>query len=171
MKKILLILGVLIAGTLIWQPAKAVCPVCTIALGAGVGLCRWLGIDDVISGIWIGGLAVSIILWILNFIAKKQISFPYSRFIISLLLYLIIIAPLYFLDIIGHPLNRIWGMDKLLFGIIIGSIVFLLSFWFHNFLKNKNQGKSFFPYQKVVLPVLSLIIISLIFNFLIKCPK
>jgi len=32
----------------------AVCPVCTVAAGAGVGLSRWLGIDDIIIGLWVG---------------------------------------------------------------------------------------------------------------------
>ncbi len=31
------------------------CPVCSISIGVGVGLCRYLGIDDLISGVWIGG--------------------------------------------------------------------------------------------------------------------
>ena len=26
--------------------ALAICPVCTVAVGAGIGLSRWLGIDD-----------------------------------------------------------------------------------------------------------------------------
>lgn len=39
----------------------AICPVCTVAVGTDVGLCRWLGIDDVLSGIWIGGLIISMI--------------------------------------------------------------------------------------------------------------
>ena len=30
---------------------KAVCPVCTVAIASGVGLCRYLGIDDLISGL------------------------------------------------------------------------------------------------------------------------
>jgi len=29
----------------------AQCPVCTVAIGVGVGLCRYLGIDDLITGI------------------------------------------------------------------------------------------------------------------------
>jgi hypothetical protein len=37
-----------------------VCPVCTIAVAGGVGLCRYLGIDDLISGAWIGALLFSL---------------------------------------------------------------------------------------------------------------
>lgn len=31
--------------------AKAVCPVCIVAVASGVGLCRFLGIDDAITGL------------------------------------------------------------------------------------------------------------------------
>lgn len=34
--------------------AQAVCPVCTVAVGTGVGLSRWLGVDDTITGLWLG---------------------------------------------------------------------------------------------------------------------
>jgi len=66
----------------------------------------------------------------------------------------------------GHPENKFFGIDKLLFGIISGSFVFLISVLFHNFLVKKNQGKSFFPFQKVVIPILFLSFLSLIFYFI-----
>lgn len=34
------------------KKALAVCPICTVAVGAGVGLSRCLGIDDSITGLW-----------------------------------------------------------------------------------------------------------------------
>jgi hypothetical protein len=71
-------------------------------------------------------------------------------------------VPLFTYEILGHPLNKIFGIDKLLFGTIIGTIFFILSVWLHDFLKSKNGGKSYFMYQKVVIPVLTLIILSLI---------
>jgi hypothetical protein len=67
---------------------------------------------------------------------------------------------------IGHPLNTIWGMDKLVLGIILGSIFFLLAVYLNNFLKKKNNGKVYFPFQKVVIPVITLAILSVIFYFL-----
>ncbi|MCX6758247.1 MAG: hypothetical protein NTX14_00895, partial [Candidatus Nealsonbacteria bacterium] len=50
------------------RPALAVCPICTVAVGAGLGLSRWFGIDDSISGLWIGGLIVSFILWTIDWL-------------------------------------------------------------------------------------------------------
>lgn len=33
------------------QLTKATCPVCTVAIASGLGLCRYIGIDDVVSGL------------------------------------------------------------------------------------------------------------------------
>jgi hypothetical protein len=156
---------ILIISLLPASSAKAVCPVCTVAVGAGLGFSRWLGIDDLISGVWIGGLIVSLIIWSLNWLNKKQIKFRLNWLAISVIFYGATIIPLYFSGIIGHPLNKFYGIDRALFGTIFGSLVILLSFCLHNFLKKKNQGKVFFPFQKVALPILFLVVTSLIFYF------
>ena len=62
-------------------PVKAFCPVCTVAVGAGLGLARWLRIDDTISGLWIGGLTISMIMWTLSWLAKKNINFKGKKII------------------------------------------------------------------------------------------
>jgi len=149
--------------------AKAVCPVCVVAIGSGVGLCRWLGIDDTISGLWIGGLVVSIILWTLDWMNKKNFRFKFRNILVWVLYYVLIIWPLFSFNIMGHPLNKVWGMDKLLVGIIAGSIIFLFSVFLNGYLKKKNGGKVYFYYQKVIIPVVLLLIFSFIFYFVIKC--
>ena len=143
--------------------AQAVCPICTIAVGAGVGLCRYLGIDDTISGTWIGGLIISLIAWTIDWLNKKNIRFLFRKILVAIFYYAIIIIPLYGWKIMGHPQNKLFGIDKLLVGIIAGSIAFILSILFNDFLKKKNQGKVYFPFQKVIIPLLFLIITSLIF--------
>jgi len=45
-----LILGFAFFSTV---PAWAQCPVCTVAIGGSVLLSRYLGIDDLIIGIWV----------------------------------------------------------------------------------------------------------------------
>jgi len=166
MLKKLLLFGFLILGLLLSSVSEAVCPVCTVAVGAGVGLCRYLGISDLISGAWIGGLSMSLVIWTIDWLNKRKIKFLFRKPLILIFWYAISIFPLYGLGIMGHPENKFWGIDKLLFGIISGSIVFLVSFLFHNFLLKKNQGKVFFPFQKVLIPVLFLLILSLIFYFI-----
>lgn len=155
-------LGIIFAGT-----AKAICPLCVVAIGAGLGLSRWLGVDDVVSSIWIGALLVALILWTLVEMDKKKWRFPLDTVIISLAYYLLTFVPLYYAGIVGHPLNKIFGIDKIVFGTAVGTVFFLLSHWLHLYLKKKNNGKSFFPYQKVVLPVTILLLTSLAFYLLL----
>jgi len=145
------------------------CPICTIAVGGGVGLCRYLGIDDLISGAWIGGLLMSLTIWTIIWLNKKRIRFLFRKILVLVFWYGITIYPLYWWGIVGHPENKFWGIDKLIFGIISGSIVFLISVLFHGFLLQKNQGKSFFPFQKVIIPILFLLVLSLIFYYNYIC--
>jgi len=146
---------------------RAFCPVCTVAVGVGVGLSRYLGIDDLISGTWIGGLVMSLVLWAINWLDKRKIRFLFRKILVLIFFYSAVVFPLLWFGIIGDPYNKFLGIDKLLFGIIVGGFAFLMSFIFHNFLKNKNQGKSFFSFQKIVFPVIFLLITSFIL-FLIR---
>ena len=146
--------------------AQAVCPVCVVAVSACVGLSQYLGIDDTISGLWIGGLLVSMISWTIDWLKRKNIKFYFRKILVIGLFYVFTIGPLYKSEMIGHPANKLWGMDKLLLGIILGSIFFLLAVFLNSYLKKKNGGKVFFPFQKVVVPVVMLGILSGIFYFL-----
>jgi len=142
------------------------CPICTIAVGAGVGLCRYLGINDLISGTWIGGLLMSLTIWTINWLNTKKIKFLFRKILVFIFWYGILIYPLFWLEIIGHPENKFLGIDKLIFGIMSGSVVFLISILFHKFLVKKNREKSYFPFQKVIIPISFLFILSLIFYFI-----
>jgi len=163
MKKILSIsaLALLISSPI----AHAVCPVCTVAVGAGLGLAEWLGIDDSISGLWIGALIVSMSLWTINWLNKKEIRFKGRKILIFAAYYAIVVLPLWFKGKIGHPLNTLCGIDKLLFGIILGSVVFSAAAILHLYLFKKNGGKSYFKGQKIALPVSFLIIASIILYY------
>jgi hypothetical protein len=140
-----------------------VCPVCTIAVAGGVGLCRYLGIDDLISGAWIGALLFSLFLWTIEWLNKRKIKFLFRKPLVFIFWYGLTIFPLMKIGIIGHPQNKFLGIDKLVFGIFSGTVVFLFSILFENYLRKKNQGKAYFKFQKVLIPVLFLIILSLIF--------
>jgi hypothetical protein len=166
--KYLIAFLVVIASFLMASSAQAVCPICTVAVGAGVGLSRWIGIDDTITGLWIGGLTVSMIMWTIDWLDRKNIHFKERKAIVAIVYYLLIVAPLYWMDIIGHPFNKIWGIDKLFLGIVFGSIVFWSGANWYFYLKVKNNGHAYFPFQKVVMPVSPLIILSFIFYFLTK---
>ena len=163
MKQKYFLLSIIIAaGIIVAKTASAVCPVCIVAVGAGLGFSRWLGVDDIILSLWIGALLVSVSWWTIIWLNKKGWEFKLQKAVIPAAYYLLTLVPLYYVGIVGHPQNRIFGIDKIIFGSALGTLIFLASIWSHNFLKTKNNGKSFFQYQKVVLPVSILLIISLI---------
>jgi hypothetical protein len=163
MKKILITIG--IAFLALPKLTFAVCPVCTVAVGAGLGLAEYFGIDDSISGLWIGALIVSMSLWTINWLDGKNIRFKGRKILIFLAYYAIIILPLYWKGKIGHPLNRLCGIDKLLFGIILGSILFSAGVLFHNYIRKRNGNISYFKGQKIVFGVAPLVIASIILYF------
>ena len=170
-KKVPIYLLFIFAVSFFFVPkALAVCPRCTIAVGVGVGLSRWLGIDDAITGLWVGGLIVSMITWTKSWLEKKNICFKGRMFVNILGYYVLIIIPLYYSGIIGNPLNTLCacGLDKLLFGIIAGSLAFWFGASWYFYLKEKNNGHAYFSFQKVVMPVSPLIILSIIYYFLTK---
>ena len=168
-KKTTIFFGFLAASLLLATPALAVCPVCTIAVGVGIGFSRWLGVDDLITGTWIGALIVSMIFWTLSWLEKKTIKFPLMVPAITIAFYALTLLPLYWGKIIGHPYNQFCGIDKIVFGSAVGSVAFLAAVFLNNYLKKKNNGKVYFPYQKVVIPVSFLIITSLIIYIISKC--
>lgn len=155
--------------SLLPSPAGAVCPICTVAVGAGLGVSRALGVDDTVTSVWIGGLILSSSFWIIDLIKKKKPEFPILnfQFAIIFLMYLIVIFPLYWSKIIGLPFNQIMGVDKILFGTLVGSIVFLVGMWIDK-MQRKKYGKQFFQYQKVVFPLTSLIITSAVLYLVTK---
>lgn len=169
--KILLIITILLIGYFVPYIVWAQCPVCTVAIGAGVGLCRYLGIDDLVTGLWIGAflLALSVITdnWLANkFKFYKQSSYSFVRKGVWLIIYYTItFIPLKLLGITGNIHNKIWFFDKLLFSSIIGMILLSLGIWLDKLIKQHNNGKVLFYYQKVVIPILLLTIASIIINF------
>lgn len=164
----LFLIIVLFFSLAITIPAKAICPVCIVAVGAGVGFSRWLGVDDTISGIWIGGITSAVILWTINLLNKKNIHSNAWDLITTLGYFILVVLPLAWTEVVGHPYNKIWGVDKLMLGIMMGSIIFAAGAALYDYLKKKNNNKAHFPFEKVVLPVGPLIILTIIFYFITK---
>lgn len=149
-------------------PAKAVCPVCTVAVAGGLGLSRWLGIDDTITGLWAGALVASATFWTINWLNKKNIKFYGRKILVAVFWYGLTFVPLHYMDIIGHPYNKLWNVDKFILGVTIGSLVFAIANKIYDYIKAKNNGKAHFPYEKVAIPVASLAILSAVFYFITR---
>ncbi|MEK7550937.1 MAG: hypothetical protein AAB535_04115 [Patescibacteria group bacterium] len=148
------------------REALAVCPICTVAVGAGLGFSRYLGIDDSVSGIWVGGLILSSSFWLIDYLKKKSPKFSIFnfQFLIILLMYIFVFLPLWKTSVIGHPFNTVLGIDKLIFGTILGTAAFLLGMFADKKVRQV-KSKQLFAYQKVVFPVIALIVTSLVVYF------
>ena len=160
----------ILSFTLFTPVAKAVCPICTVAVAGGLGLSRYFGIDDSITGIWAGGLMISVTMWTLDWLSRKNFKWvkKVEKRLLTVLVFLFWVlttyVPLFELGIIGHPFNTILGIDKLVFGSILGFFMFLLGVWADKKVREV-KGKQLFNFQKVVFPVVSLTVLSLVIYF------
>ena len=122
MKKLSLTLLCALTGIVLFSSvASAVCPVCTIAIGAGLEGARMLGVKDVLTGIWAGGLTVSLIGWTANYMRKKNITNP-IWYVLNAVVYVALLASVYFslhraqllsggITACGALTNFCWGLS------------------------------------------------------------
>jgi hypothetical protein len=166
---IFLFLLVAIRYLLFTHEVLAICPVCTVAVGAGLEISRLLGVDDSITSVWIGGLILSIAFWFIDWLGKRYPKTQTSgyKLLTIVIIYILVLVPLIWSKSIGLPYNKIFGVDKIIFGTFIGSLVFLFAWWSDQKVR-KLKGKQTFNYQKVIFPVVSLAIASLILYFITK---
>lgn len=166
MKKYLIAL----ASIAVFIPSSiyAFCPVCTVAVAAGLGFSRYLKIDDLITGMWIGAFMVSLVFWLFNWMKSKKVKERYIYGLAALATYFITVLPLYYTGIIGHPLNTLFGIDRLLDGVVAGTILFILALYNYNVLKRRNNNHAYFPFQKIAMPIGYLAIVSFLVYGLIQ---
>jgi len=138
------------------------CPICTVTVIAGLGISRLLGIDDALTSIWIGAFILSFSFITIDWIEKKWPKLKIKRFTypVIVLMYLLVLVPLKSAGSIGIPGNTFWGIDKIILGTFLGSVVFLIGAWADK-KERKVRGKQLFPFQKVVFPVVCLILASI----------
>ncbi len=143
--------------------AMAVCPVCTVAVGAGLEGMRLLGVDDVITGIWAGALTLSLFLWTVSWLKKRGVKNVFLQIILPFIVYYGLLAAVYALPSVTFGVNTLWGMDKFLLGIIVGTIAFYGGARWYVQIKRKNGGHAQFAFQKVVVPLSFLVIATVVF--------
>ncbi|MDR0741576.1 MAG: hypothetical protein LBF28_02275 [Rickettsiales bacterium] len=143
--------------------ANAVCPVCTVAVGVGLEGARLLGVDDVITGVWAGGLTLSVFFWTAGWLKNKGVKNIWLQIIVPFVLYYGLLGCVYFLPGVQFGANALWGADKFLIGIITGTLAFYLGARWYAKIKRDNGGHAKFAFQKVVVPVSFLLIATAVF--------
>ncbi len=165
MKKILsALIGVLVAES----AALAVCPVCTVAVGAGLEGARLMGVDDVITGIWAGGLTLSLFFWTVGWLKKHNVDNFWWQIVVPFVGYYALLGMVYMLPDVTFGANTLWGVDKFLLGVIIGTVSFYVGARWYIKIKRKNGGRASFAFQKVVVPLSLLALMSVLFWLITK---
>jgi hypothetical protein len=142
------------------------CAVCTVAIVGGLTISRKLGVSDASVGIWIGAMLFALSQWTNEFLTKKNIKNKYIHYLMYVLWFCSII-PLYLgkTPSIEFGFNTILWVDSFLLSVFVGVGILAGSVLLYRYMKNKN-GKPHFPFEKVVLPICSLTLISILFNYI-----
>lgn len=146
------------------QVAYAQCPLCIVTVGGGMLLAQKLGVDDLLVSIWISALNVAISFWLATKFKNKLLQNGYlltAVLLASTLIYFQISGQL------GHLGNRLFGFDKIVLGQFLGIIAMMIGNYSYSAIKRK-LGHTFFPYAKVVLPLISVLIFTFIFKLTFK---
>ncbi|MDR0727147.1 MAG: hypothetical protein LBF37_03735 [Rickettsiales bacterium] len=146
---------------------QAVCPVCTVAVGAGLEGARLLGVDDVITGIWAGGLTLSLFFWTAGWLKKKGVNNIWWQIIVPFVGYYALLGCVYLMPSVQFGVNTLWGIDKFLMGIIVGTFAFYFGARWYIKIKRNNGGHAQFAFQKVVMPLSFMLIATAIFASII----
>lgn len=138
--------------------AHAHCPLCTAAVGAAAASAKYYGLDTSIIGLLIGAFGASTGLWIGLKVKKEyfKLQLPaivLASFLLTVipLLYIsndLIYFPLLFFGPSGFVFNKVYWVDKMLFGSLIGGFASLFAYLTHVYIK-KRSGKVLFPFQGV----------------------
>jgi len=132
-----------------FKPVYASCPVCVITVGGGLLIAKKLGIDDLLVSIWLSGLNS----------AMAFLIFKKHPYLWSLIFYGLTIVYLTYTRQLNYP--------KVFLGMTIGPLTFFLAIFIDKLIKKIRKGKVLFPYQKVTIPLLLLILVTLIFKKLL----
>lgn len=144
--------------------AYAQCPVCVITVGGGLFLAKKLGIDDLLVSIWISGLNTAIAFWFASIMKNKLLKNGYGW---AMAFFILTVGSLVYTKQIGHGGNTYLGIDKILVGLTVGFAVSLFAVTIDRLIRIINKGKILFYYQKVIIPLVLLIITTGIFKYLI----
>jgi len=142
------------------HPVYAQCPVCIVTVGGGLLLAEKLKIDSFLISIWISALNTAVAYYMVTKFKKPILK---SGYFWSILFYLFTVI---YLDY-SHQMkgiNSIFGIDRSLLGLSVGLILSILSINIDQLIKKLNKGKVLFYYQKVIIPLIILIIATFFFK-------
>ncbi len=135
-------------------------PLCAIGIAGGLGLSKLLGIDDLTLGIWIGALILSFSVQFNRFLVKRKKNFPYSFWVIFVGTWFLSFLPIWSQLTWSGP-QSFCGFPRVIFGSFVGMAVLYFSDWVNNKIIKRHR-KVYFPYQRTIIPIVCLILVSLL---------
>ncbi|MDO9028148.1 MAG: hypothetical protein Q7U68_04725 [Candidatus Roizmanbacteria bacterium] len=150
---------------MLFHSVYASCPVCVITVGGGLLIAKKLGIDDLLVSIWISGLNTAMAFWIASTIKKKIVNDPYlpAEALAKAGLWSF---GFYFLTIVYLWYSK-QLVNKVFLGLTVGLVVFFLAMLTDKALRQKKNGKALFYYQKVVIPIVYLLVVTITFKLML----
>lgn len=153
--------------------ANPACPVCMVTVGASLYLAEKTGLDKCVIGVWSGALLAIFGYFLIRWFTKKGWTFAgYKNVVMGLS-----IASIGLMYIPGIPGGMVYDpmiigflyIDSFLLSNIIGAFVFIFGVNFYTWMKERNGGHAHFPFEKVVVPVVMVGLISALFYYYPLC--
>lgn len=166
-KYLVLLIGALLSVKSYANPA---CAVCTVAIGASLSLARTFGVDDCVIGVWAGAMLAMLGYWTMRFFDKRDWHFK-GRDTLLMALSVGMIGFMYLGELSYNPMiiGYIFYMDSFLFATLVGAATLIFGMHLYAWMKARNGGHAHFPFEKVVVPVLLVFLVSLSFHYLAVC--
>jgi len=136
-------------------------PLCPIGLIGGMAFARFLGVSDLVLGLWIGALIVSATVVTVKWLAKYGKDFKGS-FVTIFLLTIAITAFSVRKQLVWNGPGLVLGLPPVVAGIVFGALSIFVIDAVNKRVIAKHDGKVYFPYQKLVAPIVGIIAVSLI---------
>ncbi len=144
----------------------AQCPACIVTVGGGLFIAKKLGIDNLLTALWISGLNTALSFWFTSYIRKPKVL--KKPILWTVIMFAFTWAYLSASKQMYHKGDTFLHMDKVLVGLVIGAVAWLSGIWVDKLTRKVNGGKIIFYYQKVIIPLFVLLMTTGIFALLIK---
>ena len=164
MRKLVALIGSLFG---LLPVVSAHCPLCTGAVILAATSAKYYGLDNSIVGLFVGAFAISLGLWIGNRLKTKYFRFQTTAIVLASFILTVgpliftkndkLLLPLFLFGEAGSIFHRVYFVDKLILGSIIGGILCLITYGLHLHIK-KVRGRVLFPFQGLVFTLVSLVI-------------
>lgn len=149
--------------------ANPACPVCMVTVGASLYFAQKSGLDKCVIGVWSGALLAVFGYFCIRYFNHKNWHF-WGRDFFIMALSIASIGFIYQVQLIYTPvIIGFLYIDSFLFSNICGALIFIFGIHLYEWIKLKNGGHAHFPFEKVVVPILCVAIVSTLFYFYPIC--